>query len=355
MQQCCTIIPKGTQCSRRVLDAVRCKQHEEIYQITGPNQTRKNELKYIHDLNMVKISNQYYDNTRRTEADRIKKVNDERVENIRYLSALHSLELKIQEETTARGGVNADEEFIQRHRERQVRRFEQRRQNILRRREAWENAARLQGRPQGANLHGQVQNAAVNQLQNPDLGQIANDKQNVHTTVVVNTVKETVKKILEIQVPIEYRTETMKTMTEIIETCKPSLRATWQMTSKYCNQQEDIYDLGPGIFSRLLNAIWQFIKASEHSDDLRKILSSELEDSVGMCAQGNLSRICNTLNGYMEGLDLRSRTEILGEKLSRLMEIVNIIERVQNARTILADMKIPETEWETWIDPLKED
>jgi hypothetical protein len=98
------------------------------------------------------------------------------------------------------------------------------------------------------------------------------------------------------------------------------------MAAKYCNN-EDIYDMGPGIYAKVLNSVWQFIKNSEHSDDLKKILASELVDSVGMCAQGNLSRICNVLTGYMDGLDVRSDREVLGDKMAQLRNIEDVQQR----------------------------
>jgi hypothetical protein len=73
-----------------------------------------------------------------------------------------------------------------------------------------------------------------------------------------------------------------------------------------------------------------------------------------MCAQGNLSRICNVLSGYMEGLDIRSDREILGDKMSKLMEIQNISERLMTGKSILHNMHIPETEWADWLDVLAE-
>jgi hypothetical protein len=170
--------------------------------------------------------------------------------------------------------------------------------------------------------------------------------------MVVNAVKTTISKVLEIPVPIEYRTETMKTLTEVIDQCQPSLKAVWQMTAKYCNNEE-IYDMGPGIYAQVLNSVWQFIKSSEHGEDLKKILASELADCVGMCAQGNLSRICNVLSGYMEGLDVRSNREILGDKLAELGQMGDVNQRIQLARAILHNMHIPETEWAPWLEALE--
>jgi hypothetical protein len=163
-----------------------------------------------------------------------------------------------------------------------------------------------------------------------------------------------ISKILAIPIPDEYRTETMKTVTEIIDQCKPSLKAVWQMTAKYCNIAEDIYEMGPGIYAKVLNAVWQFIKTSEHEDDLKKILTSELTDSVAMCAQGNLSRICNVLTGYMDGLDIRSDREVLADKMLELRRSALDREfRLETARAMLHNHHIPQGEWADYLEALE--
>ena len=85
-----------------------------------------------------------------------------------------------------------------------------------------------------------------------------------------------------------------------------------------------------------------------------KALSQELTDSVGLCAQGNLSRLCNVLAGYLEGLDLdlRSPVEILGSKFSTLLDIKDATLRIEKGKEILLEMAIPISQWSSWIDPL---
>lgn len=332
MQQCCSIKTDGTRCSRNVIDSIRCKQHNAKFQMTGPNATRLHEIKLIHkrNLELIRLSwRQHHDSARNG--------NEVRMEEIRYLTEKNDLIRMIEVETNQLGH-NADLPYLVRRRENFERMIEERR---LRRMELRREQRFAQ------------EDEAFPINEGRDLQNLATDRQNVHTTIVVNNVKQTLEKVLEIQVPLEYRTRTMKTITEIIDQCQPSERASWQMVAKYCGQEE-IYDLGPGIYSRVLNAVWQFIKNSEYSEDLKQILSSELEDCIGMCAQGNLSRICNVLSGYMEGLDIRSDREILGDKMSKLMEILNVSERLESGRSILGEMRIPEVEWSVWLDVLAE-
>jgi hypothetical protein len=171
--------------------------------------------------------------------------------------------------------------------------------------------------------------------------------------VVVQKVKETVQKVLKIPVPPEYQTETLKTSGEIILECGLSKKAAWQMMAKYC-QDDDIYELGHGIYGRVLNSVWQYIKTSPNSADLKKILKLEMEDNIGMCAQGNLSRLCNILSGYLEGvnMDIKSKNEIIGERLAPLLDIENVAEREAAGLLVLEELQVPLEEHEVWLHPL---
>jgi hypothetical protein len=81
-----------------------------------------------------------------------------------------------------------------------------------------------------------------------------------------------------------------------------------------------------------------------------------MTDNIGMCAQGNLSRICNILAGYMEGIGAQeSLSERLGRMLPPLMEIEDASERIRQACVILAENRVPVGEWDTWMEPLLEE
>jgi hypothetical protein len=87
---------------------------------------------------------------------------------------------------------------------------------------------------------------------------------------------------------------------------------------------------------------------------LKKILTSELRDNIGMCAQGNLSRICNVLQGYLEGIEQKEPvSEILGREFPKLMEIENQVEREARGAAILRENNVPENQWENWLEPLR--
>jgi len=194
-------------------------------------------------------------------------------------------------------------------------------------------------------------------LPNPNvLARFANDNQNVHTQMVVEQTKKNVEEILKIPVPDIYKWQSKKlsmTYKMIVMFCHLSPKSAWQFASMYCSDAT-IYDLEPGIFGKVMDGVWQFIQRSPDKQDLKKILASELRDNIGMCAQGNLSRICNVLQGYLEGIGQKeSVNTILGREFAKLMEIATESERLNKGKLILFNNNVPEGEWETWLEPLR--
>jgi hypothetical protein len=190
-----------------------------------------------------------------------------------------------------------------------------------------------------------------------ELEDFAGDKQNVHRKATVHQTIEIVKRVLKIPVPSEYQwnTETLsKTPGEIIVACKLTPQAGMIMIDKYTHD-DDVYDLGKGIYGKVLDSVWQYISKSDDRESMCVILKQELQDNIGMCAQGNLSRLCNALAGYMEGIeDIESPAEKLGRLIPPLMEIENEADRIEQAKKILADVNLPTNEWDNWLSVLKD-
>jgi hypothetical protein len=191
---------------------------------------------------------------------------------------------------------------------------------------------------------------------NENMGAFARDNQNVHTTAAVKQIKHNINVIRQIFVPPEYRWDPKKiskTYREIVFDCDLSPKGNWQFASYYCNNAT-IYDLEPGIFGIMTDGVWQYIRDSEDKRCLINILKRELEDNIGMCAQGNLSRICNVLSGYLPGIGQReSIATILGREFPKLMELENEPDRIREGQRILRENNVPEVEWQVWLEPLQ--
>jgi hypothetical protein len=319
---CIAIINEGYGCIRIARRHGRCTQHHNLRIRNGPNFTDRAELRNIQELEINMSYAALHGRLENAQTIAIRAailIQHERILEemiLGHIAAREILEAR-QAADIVRTGIDPDAIANQRRR-----------------------------------MHVQQQQPVQEQR---DLNNFAADPQNVHTTEAVKQTNEIVSKILEIYVPLEYRWNTIEasqTLGEIISMCKLTPKATWQMTAKYC-AEDNIYGLGKGIYGRVLDCVWQFIKTSPHKDDLIKILRDEMIDNIGMCAQGNLSRLCNILVGYMDGIVIRqSLSEILGTEFSKLMDIEDSHLRIERGRVILENNNVPKIEWEAWLDPL---
>jgi len=184
------------------------------------------------------------------------------------------------------------------------------------------------------------------------------DNQNVHRVETVSFVKDSVSKIVAIKIDdpdFSWKNDRVsKTPGEIIIKCSLTPAAAVLLIQKYA-ASDTIYNMMPGIYGKVLDGVLQFIKTSEDAENLYKILKIELEDNVEMCAQGNLSRLCNVLGGYLEGISTASIAEILGNLLPPLASIVSLDERYTAAVEILRTHNVPEDKWNDWLEPLEVD
>jgi len=398
MPTCIAIIAKGTQCTRRSSEGnERCSLHVNTLAVTGPNATAAKEMQYVHKKEIIEMAEAFH---ARREAD------PDNAENITrmYLADVtlrRAQQNRVFQELITRQrdhirltGVDPDgvaherararnREIVERRRaqEAQIRarnadiinrinnnivnggvnHLEAARQIVRERAAAVGVAARQIVRERAAAVGVAAQQAPPPlglQARERPLAAFAADPQNVHTTAAVQQTKDIVAKIRETVVPEGYRwhpTISSKTPFEIGLECNLSQKAAWQMISQYA-QDTSIYDIEVGIYGKVLDCVWQYVKASSDKEDLCRIIKRELEDNIGMCAQGNLSRICNVLAGYMEGIGSQeSLSDRLGSLLPPLMELEDVTERIRQALVILRDNHVPEGEWDSWMDPLIED
>lgn len=190
------------------------------------------------------------------------------------------------------------------------------------------------------------------------LAEIAADRQNIHTSEVVKKFKDMVELIRKIDVPEEYRwnmTKVSKTMAEIISECELTPQAAWQFSSKYCSD-DTIYDMEEGIFGKLMDSVWQHVKKSDESVSLKQIVKEELEMNIGMCAQGNITRVANILVGILDGLDHQeeSRLHKIGKAIADVRRTLTTA--MTRSEIVLATMKVlvpfhmTAEEMKPWVD-----
>lgn len=351
----------GLKCTRKCVANERCNMHHNTREFIGHNFTELNEHEYIYK-NKRKVlkgifkaelialgPNPYIANPdvyfalMGNQAERERRLGVELRNGSRAIKNRHLVEI-------ARTGINPDAvQDARRLAEVQARDVAMREQEAR-----W--------RQQRDERRNHVRNGIIHE-QPPvaireGLAGFAHDRQNIHTSLAVDNTTKSINEILKIAVPSEYRWNmitTSKTMSEIISECELSPSAAWQMVAKYCSD-ESIYNFPGGIYGKILDGVWQYIKASPDKDDLKKILKSEMQDNIGMCAQGNLSRLTNILSGYLDTIVIKeSMTNQLGRLLPPLMEIDNLDERMYKAGQIFREVGLKEDEWKTWALALLDD
>ena len=351
----CVAIKKcdGVRCSKAAKTNGRCGMHHTIVLREGPNTNELNELIYTFKARLRVIEQEGKDeiqalgpqawrDNREAYIMVLQNLNERRRENNRQQNQQFRIIHTRQQAEIARTGIDPDAVQNAAREARRQERLEER----VRQAEQWRLRVEQRRQEHRGELHAQE-----GLVGHEGLGGFANDRQNVHTTTAVKQTMNTIKEILKIEVPVEYRwnmRSVSKTVTEIISECQLTPASTWQMISKYCSD-EQIYDLQNGIYGKVLDCVWQYIKNSPDKEDLKKILKSEMTDNIGMCAQGNLSRLTNILAGYLECIVAEeSITELLGRVLPALMNIEDIPTRLNAAANLFKQLGLPEDQWQAW-------
>lgn len=366
---CIGVKTDGVRCDNHaVVGEQRCRTHLNTVRNHGPNTTAIKELGYTHKRLLRQLAvhwdqridaEQNLDRRAQLAEDAEHEIRITRLNQRREIDVLR----RTQQDQIRQTGIDPDADANRRRLiEEQRRRVDhQRRMEEFHRR--LDDNRRAQAAVAAVNalrevLDDDAERPRVRQAVRPadrELERFVQDNQNIHTVRTVNMTKEMVAIILTIPVPEEYKwnsRECSKTPGDIMMTCRLSPKAAWQMAAKYC-QDESIYDLGKGIYGKVLDGVWQFILKSSDKPDLCRVLKQEMEDNIGMCAQGNLSRLCNILAGYMEGIGSQeSIADILGRLMPKLMEIEDISTRLREAHRILKENHVPVPEWKSWVDPL---
>jgi hypothetical protein len=98
--------------------------------------------------------------------------------------------------------------------------------------------------------------------------------------------------------------------------------------------------------------VWSYIQVHEHEDELTKRLCEEVVESKGMCSNGKITRLINSLQGFMDGLEAPvNQMEIFQNKIAKLIELP-LTDRTAEAKKLFAEFNIPEDQHEAWLDPL---
>jgi hypothetical protein len=161
----------------------------------------------------------------------------------------------------------------------------------------------------------------------------------------VDYVTETYNQLVKVQVP-----PGQNTVGTIIMKCKLEGKAIIQLT-QYYYEPASIYEI-PNAYPKALDAVVAFTEQHPQKEELYDRIRDELTDNIGMCAQGNLSRICNIVMGYMDGIKPPVPKGTLVQNAVAAIASDEEGTKIERCKQVLRELDVPEQEWQPWIDAL---
>jgi len=189
------------------------------------------------------------------------------------------------------------------------------------------------------------------------------DTQNVHTGVVSTQTHEGVTKLLAVPVPSGQAERTKAFVVRLLKDCMVAKIATQQVATRVHADFEHWYAVSTcraqsdWLYKRVFDGLILTIAANPNGGvkiELFKRLFEEMKDSVGMCCDGHITRLVNVLAGFDDAF---APEVTVAEKVQNLFAELSakecsILEKVAEGLRGLRGLKVPEDEWEAWIDAL---
>jgi hypothetical protein len=178
-----------------------------------------------------------------------------------------------------------------------------------------------------------------------EVGRLAFDPQNVHTREVNGLVNESLDILLSVSEPVNGFAGYWAMFPLTREN-----RAMYRDMEKWYNTQscrsEDDW-----LYRRTLDGLWTLITRSPFKDELSVRLTQELDESVGVCCDGHIARLCNVMVGFDEAFKTPvSAAEILGDRIGAIaVRELTIEEKVVEAWAAFEELSIDHEARKEWI------
>lgn len=189
-----------------------------------------------------------------------------------------------------------------------------------------------------------------------DLAALADDKQNVHTRVVMKQMNDTMDSLKTVSVPKKQKTldEILNCWVETVPNVTHQIDSVYQDMSKWGNEKS-VVEENDYLYRKTLRGVWAKIKT--YDGDIRielvKRLWEECFESVGMCAQGHLTRLANVMVGFdSEAVTVISPMEDFQNKMAALA-LSSREDKIAEATLLMDAIKMPSQDRDTWLEALE--
>lgn len=188
------------------------------------------------------------------------------------------------------------------------------------------------------------------------LGRLARDTQNVHTQVVTNQTNTATDKLLAVAVPETQQTE--KTLALVwlggMSVAYASFLRVANDMNRWFNTKDCRTD-SDNLYRRLLRGLVALIGQetdAERKSEMYRRAWEECLESVGMCCEGHISRLCNVLVGFDEAFQPPVPFgEILQSKMAAIAGLdASEEEKRRQANAFFDEHKTPAEDRAAWLE-----
>lgn len=193
-----------------------------------------------------------------------------------------------------------------------------------------------------------------------ELEGFARDTQNIHTRVVTEQTNAGLDILLNADVPVEQQTiaEVNACIRKLVDdkhitTSLDEMKSVDKDIKRWYRVHSCRTD-GDFLYKRTLDGLWAKMKTSVLRSELEVRMWQEMVDSLRMCCDGHISRLTNVMCGFDDAFaPPLSPAELLQNRMAVISGLEGgIILQVAETLAAFKELKVPEDQWEPWIDAL---
>ena len=189
-----------------------------------------------------------------------------------------------------------------------------------------------------------------------ELARLVRDNQNVHTSHVSRQTNEAVDRLLAVAVPDTQQTE-LTLVRNWVQMAPPPRISHLIRTMTDVNRwfhQETCRDNNDRLYNRVMRGLVALVnqQSEERRRELFKRLWEECYESVNMCCEGHLSRLCNVMVGFDDAFRPPVSTgEVLQTKMAMIagLDVPTEMKRT-HAIAVMNELGVPEDQRAAWLD-----
>lgn len=183
---------------------------------------------------------------------------------------------------------------------------------------------------------------------NVNLESLSKDKQNIHTKPIVDTVLIRAKELISLSKNSSDEAVFFYLLSDELLSNKAK-----ENLNSYFYSNDSIYELPKPTYRLVLQGLWKYIQSKSPNirEEMIERLRQELEDNVGTCAQGNISRLTNVLNGYDKKAVEPQLS--LSDIMAQISKEKNPSIRKKKALETLNKYKVSKDEYDAWMEAIE--